>query len=162
MSQWIINLKNEYFQLRKANMKKKWFSNKNFLSRLRENDQAYIDLIDEDIIFTDKANNYVKNFIQKENISNEEIKNGILFLKNHISKNKERTKFLILFPSTFTLFLIFEKLDLLQLILPKPFNLIILTFNAFMILFLLSERTKLGTYLHSSEELIDILKLMIK
>ena len=72
----------------------------------------------------------------------------------NISKNDVHTKFLISFPLIFTLILVFEKLELLQIILPTPYNNLVITIYTFSMLFVLSERTKLTYYKHSLEELI--------
>ena len=137
-------------------------SNKNFLLRLFERDKAYIEIIDSDIIFASNINEIISKEIVNNKLSIKEIQDSILFLKIHISKNEERIIFLISFPIIFTFVIIFQKLKLLEIILPNPFNIVLIIFFSILTMLALSERTKLTSYKHCLEELVLLLENFVE
>ncbi len=155
------NLVNKYINLRQKDSKIVWTNSKNFILRILERKEAYQKLINEDIKFAIDAKNIIQNYIIDNNLDIDDLNQITLSLKLHISKNEERVKFLIAFPFIFTLLLIFEKLELLEKVLPNPFNIAAIAFYSFIMLFAFVERTKLIEYKCSLEELILLIEYQI-
>jgi len=158
MQKWIMKLTKHYCLLRQKDQKLTWLNTKNFLFRIFEKDSAYLKLIDSDTSFASNAKKLIFQEIVKNKLTVKNIQDSILFLKMHISKNEERIKFLIAFPILFTFVLIYQKLELLEKILPNPFNIILIIFFSILTFLALAERTKLTYYKHCLEELIIFLE----
>lgn len=158
MQKWIIKLAKNYCLLKKANEKSTWLSTKNFLFRIFEKDSAYYALINSDTSFASNIKKLITQEIIKDKLTVKDIQDSILFLKMHISKNEERVKFLIAFPILFTFVLIYQKLELLEKVLPNPFNIILIIFFSILTLLAFAERTKLTVFKHCLEELILFLE----
>jgi len=151
----------KYLDLRQQNSKIVWTNSRNFIPRIFDRNKAYQELVNEDIKFSTNIIKMIENHILENSLNVNDLEKIILSFRLHISKNTERVKFLISFPFILTLILIFEKLDLLKIILPNPFNIILIIFYSFLMIFAFGEKTKMTEYRHSLKELIEFLEYQI-
>lgn len=126
--EWLKELVKGYNSLKESDNYLKCINNRNVLCRIFCKKKAHSSYLEEhvheNIDFSEKAREYISNFLKEKQITETEIKNGILSVKQLISQNESINNRYSLLLSLFTIivtfcFLIlnthFDKLEILNL-----------------------------------------------
>ena len=148
---WVSDLVELFIEKRQAHQTASKNTLKSYFKRTfsKERTSELVEIVRKDIDFSDELLEEVKHRLTMANVSKSDLEKGLLHIRSHSSKNKERSTFLVIYAAMFSVVLMLIKAGLL-------FNLVILVVAgaAFMTI---AERAILNNSSQAIEELADML-----